>query len=170
MRGGAAASVTSGLNGSTDRSLWCTNITVYSTLLLERRHFGDRIERKAKRSPGFVVQKWKGQEADRTVSTGATQHRFVMNPAEVEHPCIICLVNEDEASSPTGVLCGMCFACGRSFCGECKPTLAASVADCPNCRAPFRVPSGDVMVARLLGLVEERSPGRHTRCVAPVLF
>ena len=79
--------------------------------------------------------------------------------AKVEHECPICMDNADDACVD-GVGAGQCFACGQLFCGQCKPQLAANVANCPNCRAPFHVPE-EKNVARLLEMVK-RTPGRHT--------
>lgn len=66
-------------------------------------------------------------------------------------------VNEDDA----GML-GMCFACGQTTCGECRRELEKTTTTCPTCRAPFQVPETE-MVSRLLGLLENREPGRHTQ-------
>ena len=73
-----------------------------------------------------------------------------------EHPCPICLVNEDDRGR-----CGMCYECGQLYCGECNvPERMGRIAGCPTCRAPLTV-SDVVKVERLLRLVG-RSPGRHT--------
>ena len=70
-----------------------------------------------------------------------------------EHPCPICLVNEDNHRKY-----GQCFACGQLYCGDCNG--AAPMESCPTCRAPIDVPD-EVLVGRLVGLLA-RSPGRHT--------
>ena len=57
---------------------------------------------------------------------------------------------------------GVCFACGQTTCGECRRELEKTVTTCPTCRAPFQV-SETEMVHRLLGLLENREPGRHTQ-------
>ena len=38
---------------------------------------------------------------------------------EFENPCPVCLDNEDDANVD-GNMCGMCTACGQSYCGACK--------------------------------------------------
>ena len=78
--------------------------------------------------------------------------------AEPENPCPLCLGNEDDSGA-----CGMCLACGQKYCGECNATGSVSaVGDrCPTCRAPFGV-SAEEKVKRLLSLVHDRTPGRHT--------
>ena len=73
-----------------------------------------------------------------------------------EHPCPICLDNEDDRGQ-----CGQCFNCGQLYCGECNvPRTMGRIKDCPTCRAPFAV-AAEVGVERLLRLLG-RSPGRHT--------
>ena len=82
----------------------------------------------------------------RSAATAGGEH----DADDPEHSCPICLVNEDDHGK-----CGMCFACGQLYCGECNG--AAGVENCPTCRAPFAVAAG-VAVERLLRLVG-RSPG-----------
>ena len=73
-----------------------------------------------------------------------------------EHPCPVCLVNEDDHGE-----CGQCSECGQLYCGECNvPERMGRLAGCPTCRAPIAV-AAEVKVERLLRLVG-RSPGRHT--------
>merc|ERR1712086_659605 len=45
-----------------------------------------------------------------------------------EHPCPICLVNEDDH----GGQCGQCFECGQLYCGECNVAeTMGRITDCP---------------------------------------
>ena len=48
-----------------------------------------------------------------------------------EHECPICMTNEDD-QYVAGKDHGMCYACGQSFCGECKPKRLATVPNCPT--------------------------------------
>jgi hypothetical protein len=73
----------------------------------------------------------------------------------LQHPCPICLDNEDDAGDQ-----GMCYSCGQLFCGSCRDSLnARSVIHCPTCRAVLRVP--DKERVRLLRQLVARSDGRH---------
>ena len=77
-----------------------------------------------------------------------------------EHPCPICLVNEDDHGGQCGQ-CGQCYECGQLYCGECNvPERMGRIAACPTCRAPGDV-SDEVNIERLVRLVG-RSSGRHT--------
>jgi len=76
--------------------------------------------------------------------------------ADPEHPCPICLVNEDDHGQ-----CCQCLGCGQLYCGECNvPAKIGRIDNCPTCRSLLRVPA-EVDVERLKKLVG-RSPGRHT--------
>jgi hypothetical protein len=76
--------------------------------------------------------------------------------AALEHPCPICLDNEDNAGNM-----GMCLSCGQFYCGSCKKSLGQrGVTNCPTCRAVFDV-SPEEKVRRLRQLVA-RPTGRHT--------
>ena len=73
-----------------------------------------------------------------------------------EHPCPICLMNEDDHGQ-----CAMCSECGQRHCGECNvPETMGRIKNCPTCRALLDVVA-KVNVEQLLRLVG-RSPGRHT--------
>ena len=78
------------------------------------------------------------------------------------HPCPICLDNEDDAYVD-GVMPGQCFACGQMSCGGCNANVSATLK-CPTCRAPFNVSDAEKF-KRLMKLVHDRSPGRHTPAV-----
>jgi hypothetical protein len=52
--------------------------------------------------------------------------------APLQHPCPICLDNEDDAGDE-----GMCNSCGQMFCGSCTKTLVRRIPNCPTCRAPL---------------------------------
>ena len=73
--------------------------------------------------------------------------------------CLICLENPDDYAPP-GREVGMCFKCGQSFCGTCRPLLEQKLQKCPNCRASLFVPLS-VSVQRLKDLIEARPRGRH---------
>ena len=104
-----------------------------------------------------------------------------------EHPCPICLDNEDDATV-NGKQFDVCSACGQMFCGACsldmfengpdatahgpltittevvsgkRVHLIAEVNSCPTCRAPLVV-SDEKEFERMWKLVHDRSPGRHT--------
>ena len=70
-----------------------------------------------------------------------------------DHPCPICLDNEDDFG-----LHAMCFECGQMYCGECN---TKKIHNCPSCRAAFYV-TGKADFQRLQKMLKERSPGRHT--------
>jgi TPR repeat protein len=77
-----------------------------------------------------------------------------VDDAPLQHPCPICLDNEDDA-----VGFGMCFSCGQMYCGKCN--VDGGILDtCPTCRAVLNV-SGQENVRRLLVLLE-RPCGRST--------
>ena len=89
------------------------------------------------------------------VSSGTTG--FVASGAaaadDPEHPCPICLENEDDTGD-----WGWCPSCGQLYCYKCKSALTVR---CPTCRAPAPV-SDEARFTRTLQLLNERSPGRHT--------
>ena len=79
-----------------------------------------------------------------------------------ENLCPICLDNEDVAYVD-GTWPLLCCVCGQLFCGACiKSGLSSKSPSCPTCRAPFRV-SREEQFKRLWKLVNDRSPGRHTK-------
>lgn len=85
---------------------------------------------------------------------------------DFENPCPICLDNEDYAVHNGTHSSGMCTACGQMYCGACnlnadKGMLAERCKNCPMCRSPLLV-SPTKNFKRLLKLLHDRSPGRHT--------
>ena len=91
-------------------------------------------------------------------ATGAGGGGNEVDETKPTNPCPLCLGNEDDSGN-----CGMCFACGQMYCGECNvPEVMGKVAEvCPTCRAPLRV-SDEEQFKRTWSLVHDRSPGRHT--------
>ena len=85
------------------------------------------------------------------------------NDGDPEHPCPICLENEDDQASGQYIVTIMHAASspGQQYtAGDCWVAMEEKIGrfdDCPMCRAPLRVPAKD-KVERLLGLVA-RSPG-----------
>jgi hypothetical protein len=78
--------------------------------------------------------------------------------APLQHPCPICLDNEDDDDG-----FGMCCSCGQMFCGSCHQSFGKhGVTNCPTCRAVPTV-SGKEHV-RLLRQLLARSYGRHMQC------
>ena len=98
---------------------------------------------------------------------------FARGPEDPEHPCPICLVNEDRHGYDTFKFSagpkssGMCFECGHMYCADCEVTMTERVELCPTCRAPFDV-SSEVQAQRLKEMLK-RSPGRHTPVAQQIL-
>jgi hypothetical protein len=77
--------------------------------------------------------------------------------APLQHPCPVCLDNEDNAGE-----CGMCHSCGQLFCESCfTGGSLGTFGTCPTCRATFQPASGQEDVRRLRHLLE-RPRGRFT--------
>eukprot|EP00729_Bicosta_minor_P013105 gene13105-biopygen14214 len=125
----------------------------------------------------FVPPKpgWRGAKAEAAGGFGgggkaAAAAAAVDIDDEIENPCPICLVNEDD-SNVDGVHFGMCTACGQFYCGACnegEERLAGRSPNCPTCRAPFRVSDGEEF-KRFWQLVHDRSPGRYTPVAQNIL-
>ena len=83
--------------------------------------------------------------------------------AEFEHPCSLCLDNEDDAvvdlKDPA-----ICSACGQFICGACNTVnTAEQLQKCAICRAPTDAYiSDEETFKRMWNLVHERSHGRYT--------
>lgn len=75
--------------------------------------------------------------------------------------CPVCLVNDDDDGQSGGLRTGMCTICGQMYCGSCTKLMAGTVTCCPTCRSPPSS-SDEERVERLMKLVYDRSPGRHT--------
>lgn len=103
---------------------------------------------------------------------------------EPEHPCPICLANEDDASVD-GKDPDMCHVCGQQYCGACFQKIWIQLPDnltvealqqdahevaemmvekstCALCREQFWGIDPEEDFKRLSNLVHGRSPGRHT--------
>ena len=79
----------------------------------------------------------------------------LVRPAEPEHPCPICWVNEDTFIE---MEFGMCNECGAYICGVCNN---GAMKECSICRASFSKTKAETF-EQLLRLAA-REPGRHTQ-------
>ena len=99
---------------------------------------------------------------------------------ELENPCSICLVNEDDYVLPTaelhlghGGVPLVCFKCGMMVCGECNEfpgRLLADMSTCSQCGTRYerRLDSSRQKDQYRDGwhcLAKHRAPGRHTRVI-----
>lgn len=90
-------------------------------------------------------------------AAGATAGASTSRVADDDkHLCPICLDNRDDYGQ-----FAMCFKCGQTVCGACKPKLAVSITKCPVCRYPNGYTAKEAFEL-LWSLVHDREPGRHT--------
>jgi hypothetical protein len=88
-------------------------------------------------------------------ASGDAAGASVGGAAPLQHPCPICLDNEDDT-----VGFGMCCNCGQMYCGKCNVDGVRSLDNCPTCRALLDV--SDQEEVRRLRCLLERPCGRYT--------
>ena len=79
----------------------------------------------------------------------------------LQHPCIACMVEEDDAGHEDGEQ-SFCRGCGTFFCKQCQTkVLKKEIIECHSCKSSF-YGSRVYEFTLLLKLVNDRPPGRHT--------
>ena len=124
------------------------------------------------------------EDTPKRLCTGSQGGSGCEDGDEPEHPCPICLANEDDASVD-GKDPDMCNVCGQQYCGACFQKILIQLPDnltfeamlqdihevvemmaekstCALCRGQFLGTDPEEDFERLSNLVHGRSPGRHT--------